>query len=71
MPRISKLVIIDIPTGNARPIQQKPYGIPRKYIQAVREEIDKLLKAGLIEPSLGNWSSPTLLTVKKDSQQTS
>ena len=66
-PRISRLVIIDIPTGDATPIQQKPYGIPRRYLEAVREEIDKLLKAGLIEPSFSNWASPTLLTVKKDS----
>ena len=67
VPRISKLVIIDIPTGDAVPIQQKPYGIPRRYMTAVREELDKLLKAGLIEPSMSNWTSPTLLTVKKDS----
>ena len=67
VPRLSRLVVIDIPTGEAAPIQQKPYGIPRKYLDAVREEMNKLLKAGLIEPSISNWASPTLLTVKKDS----
>ena len=66
-PRISQLVVVDIPTGNATPIAQKPYPIPQRYVQAVREELQKLLDAGLIEPGISNWASPTLLTVKKDS----
>ena len=66
-PRISRLVVIDIPTGDAAPVTQKPYPIPQRYQEAVRKEIQKLLDAGLIEPGIGNWASPTLLTVKKDS----
>ena len=66
-PRISRLVVIEIPTGDAKPIAQKPYPIPEKYKKAVMKEMQKLLDAGLIEPGISNWASPTLLTVKKDS----
>ena len=30
-------------------------------------EVNKLLKAGLIEPSMSDWCSPALVRVKKDS----
>ena len=56
-----------IDTGDVRPIKQKPYPIPQKYLEAVRREIDGLLKAGLIEPGFGNWASPVLCILKKDS----
>ena len=57
----------EINTGDATPIKQKPYPIPQKYLEAVRKEIDGLLKAGLIEPGFGNWASPVICIVKKDS----
>ena len=57
----------EINTGDAPPIQQKPYPIPQKYLPAVRKEVDGLLKAGLIEPGFGNWASPVICIVKKDS----
>ena len=46
---------------------QKPYPIPHKYVEAVRQEIDGLLKANLIEPGAGDWCSPVLCIIKKDS----
>ena len=69
-PLVSRLVVIDCPTvgGDDNPVAQKPYPIPAKYIPAVREEIQKLLDAGIIEPGISNWASPTLLTIKKDSK---
>ena len=66
-PRISRLVVIDIPTGDAKPVASRPYPIPEKYKAAVMAEMQKLLDAGLIEPGISDWASPTLLTVKKDS----
>ena len=66
-PRISRLVVIEIPTGDAKPVATKPYPIPFKYKAAVVKEMQKLLDAGLIEPGISDWASPTLLTVKKDS----
>ena len=66
-PEISRLVVIEIPTGSAQPIAQKPYPIPYAYLDAARDELQKLLDAGLIEPCISNWASPVLVRLKKDS----
>ena len=66
-PEISRLVVIEIPTGSAQPIAQKPYPIPYAYLEAARDELQKLLDAGLIEPCISNWASPVLVRLKKDS----
>ena len=67
VPQVSYLVVIDIPTGTALPQSQAAYPIPAKLRDAAMKEIDKLLKAGLIEPSMSDWASPALIRVKKDS----
>ena len=67
VPRVSYLVVIDIPTGTALPQTQTAYPIPAKLRDAAMAEIGKLLKAGLIEPSMSDWASPALVRVKKDS----
>ena len=67
VPKVSFLVILDIPTGDANPQAQQPYPIPAKLRNAAMAEVNKLLKAGLIEPSISDWASPTLVRVKKDS----
>ena len=66
-PELSRLVVLDIPTGDALPIAQKPYPIPYQYLEAVRKEVQKLLDGGLIEPCISNWASPVLVRLKKDS----
>jgi DNA (cytosine-5)-methyltransferase 1 len=67
VPRVSYLVVIDIPTGTSLPQSQAAYPIPAKLRDAAMAEIGKLLKAGLIEPSMSDWASPALVRVKKDS----
>ena len=42
-PETSRLVVLDIPTGDAEPIAQKPYPIPYAYRDAVRDELQKIL----------------------------
>ena len=66
-PDISRLVVIEIPTGGAAPIAQKPYPLPYSYLDAVREELQTLIDAGLVEPCISNWASPVLVRLKKDS----
>ena len=58
---------VTIPTGDHAPVQQRPYPMPYKYLEAARDEIAKLLDAGLIAPGYSNWSSPVICIVKKDS----
>ena len=66
-PELSRLVVIEIPTGDANPIAQKPYPIPYAYLEAARDELQKLVDAGLLEPCISNWASPVLVRLKKDS----
>lgn len=67
VPETSRLVVIDIPTGDAAPVAQKPYPIPYKFREAVVDELRKLLDGGLIEPAISAWASPILVRLKKDS----
>ena len=66
-PEMSRLVVIDIPTGDSAPVAQKPYPLPYAYRDAVIDELRKLLAGGLIEPSISQWASPVLVRLKKDS----
>ena len=43
-----KLIEMDIDTGNSPPVCQKPYTLPLKHNQWVKEELEALEKAGII-----------------------
>ena len=62
----TNIVTHKIETGNARPIKQQPRRIPLHKKEAAREEVERMLKAGIIEPSSSAWSSPIVLVTKKD-----
>src|SRR5690349_4952694 len=55
----------DIDTGDAEPIRQAPYPLPYQYKQWVEEEIQTMLKNGIIEHSHSPWSSPIVIAPKK------
>ncbi|CAF3126930.1 unnamed protein product [Rotaria sp. Silwood2] len=55
-----------IDTSTHPPIYTPPYRVSYKDEQLQREEIDKLLKQGIIEESVSPWSSPIVLVKKKD-----
>lgn len=67
VPKISRLVVIDKPTGDNLPTTQKPFSIPYAFRDAVANEIDKILKGGLIETSVSAWASLILVCMKTDS----
>ena len=52
--------------GDSDPISQKPYPIAMKHYQWVKEEIDKLLEAGVIRNSHSSWSAPIIVVLKGD-----
>ena len=50
---------------DALPIASKPYPLALKHHQFVKEELQKLLLAGLIEQSMSPYASPVLVVNKK------
>ena len=56
---------IDLVKG-ARPFKSQPYRAGPKAIELEKFEIDKQLKAGVIEPTISEWASPVLFVPKKD-----
>lgn len=55
-----------INTGDAEPISQSAYRMSPLELDALKQEIDKLLMLGFIRPSRSPWASPVLFVRKKD-----
>ena len=60
------LTQMSIDTGDSDPVSQKPYPVAMKHYQWVKEEIDKLLEAGVIRNSHSSWSAPIIVVPKGD-----
>lgn len=55
-----------IDTGDSPPIRQRYYRLPPEKMRIICEELDDMIKLGVVEPCESPWSSPVLLTPKKD-----
>lgn len=55
-----------IDTGQSKPIKQRYYRVSPYKQKAINEELDKMLKLGVVEASTSAWSSPVLLLDKRD-----
>ena len=62
----TSLVKHEIHTGNQAPIKQRPRREPIGMQGVVKEELEKMLDKGIIEPSSSAWGSPIVLVRKKD-----
>ena len=60
------LVKHQIYTGDHPPIKQRPRREPLGMQGAVKEELEKMLEKGVIEPSNSAWASPIVLVRKRD-----
>ena len=60
------LTQMSIDTGDSDPISQKPYPVAMKHYQWAKEEIDKLLEAGVIRNSHSSWLAPIIVVPKGD-----
>ena len=63
-PGLTNITSFDIDTGEAEPIQQRPYSTPVALKDSVNKELEWLLQKGYIVPSSSPWSSP-MVTVRK------
>ena len=53
-----------IDTGDHPPIAKIPYALALKHYDWARDEIDKLLEAGVIQESHSSWSAPIVVVPK-------
>ena len=60
------LTQMSIDTGESDPVSQKPYPVAMKHYNWVKEEINKLLEAGVIRNSHCSWSVPIIVVLKGD-----
>jgi Reverse transcriptase (RNA-dependent DNA polymerase) len=56
----------EIPSNSDCPIHVRPYASAWKERQLVEEQVRKMLKQKVIEPSISPWSAPVVLVKKKD-----
>ena len=61
------LIPFTIDTGDARPIRQRPYRVPLAKRKVIEDQIQDMLRDGIIEPSTSPWASPITLVPKGDS----
>lgn len=55
----------NIDTGDAAPIKQRLRRTPVCYVDEEETHLNKLLNAGVIEPSISEWASAPVLVRKK------
>ena len=60
------LTQMSIDTGDSDPVSQKPYPVAMKHYNWVKEEINKLLEAGVMRNSHSSWSAPIIVVPKGD-----
>ena len=60
------LIQMSTDTGYHPPIAKKPYTLALKHYDWVKEEIYKLLEAGVIRESNSRWSAPIVVVPKGD-----
>ena len=61
----TKLVKMDIDTGDSPPVSSRPYTLPLKHYEWVQREIESLECADVITKSMSKWASPIVMVPKK------
>ena len=61
----TKLVRMDIDTGDSPPVSSRPYMLPLKHYEWVQREIESLEHAGVTTKSMSKWASPIVVVPKK------
>ena len=66
VPDTTNLAEHKIELTTAEPTRQKPYPLPYATRQKVREEVEKMLEAGIIERTESPYAAPVVLVKKSD-----
>ena len=59
-------IVHEIDTGSSRPIKQRMRRTPAGFASEEEVHLEKMLKAGVIEPSVSDWASAPVLIRKRD-----
>ncbi|MGL5480857.1 MAG: reverse transcriptase family protein, partial [Aeromonas veronii] len=59
-------LLAEIRTDPGVIVWQRPYRVPEARRQAIQEEVQRMLRLGVIEPSRSLWSSPIVMVPKQD-----
>ena len=63
----TKLVKMDVDTGDSPPVSSRPYTLPLKHYEWVQKEIESLEHVGIITKSMSPWASPIVIVPKMSS----
>lgn len=66
VPGKTNLVVHDIKLRDRQPVLKKPYCLPFALRKQVKQEIDNMKSAGIIEQSQSAWAAPIVCVPKKD-----
>ena len=61
----TKLVKMNIDTGDSPPVSSRPYTLPLKHYEWVQREIKSLERTGVITKSMSKWASRIVIVPKK------
>ena len=61
----TKLVKMDIDTGDSPPVSSRPYTLPLKHYEWIQRKIESLECASVITKSMSKWASPIVVVPKK------
>ena len=64
----TKLVKMDIDTGDSPPVSSRPYTLPLKHYEWVQREIESLERAGVITKSMSKFASPIVVVPRKSTR---
>ncbi len=56
----------DVRTPPRTMVRQRPYRVPEARRHAIKEEVQEMLRLGVMEPSRSPWSSPIVMVPKPD-----
>jgi hypothetical protein len=62
----TNIVKHQIDVGDAKPVKQRFYRTHPKEDQFIQEEIDRMMKKGLVKKSKSPWASPVVIVKKKN-----
>ena len=67
VPKKTNLIQHKVKLTTDKPVYRKPYPIPYALTEKVQQELNDMLKLGIIEPTTSPYAAPIVILKKKDS----